>query len=281
MSSVIQDIERSQLRKGLPSFDAGDRVRVHFQVVEGNRRRTQVFEGIVLRRQGSGARETFTVRKQSFGVGVERTFPLHSPKIEKLEIAARGDVRRAKLYYLRGRIGKAARVAERRWGIDEELISAPTAAAEPEAVDAEGVSQAEEDAAAQVDQPGGAEAAGPVAEDGESSSQAAGDSPSSTPPAAEAYEADAAAPEAAETAEPAPAEEPAAEAAAEESGEAETEVVAEEPAAEAEPEASSETAADTDAEAAEVGETEDNAAAQDAEDEEPDKESGDSGGDPA
>jgi large subunit ribosomal protein L19 len=146
MSSVIDDIERGQLRKGLPSFDPGDRVRVHFQVVEGSRRRTQVFEGIVLRRQGSGARETFTVRKQSFGVGVERTFPLHSPKIEKLEIAARGDVRRAKLYYLRGRIGKAARVAERRWGIDEELISAPTAAAEPEAVDAEGVSQAEEDA---------------------------------------------------------------------------------------------------------------------------------------
>jgi large subunit ribosomal protein L19 len=146
MSTVINDIERSQLRKGLPSFDPGDRVRVHFQVVEGTRRRTQVFEGIVLRRQGSGVRETFTVRKQSFGVGVERTFPLHSPKIEKLEIAARGDVRRAKLYYLRGRIGKAARVAERRWGIDEELISAPAAAAEPEAVDAEGVSQAEEDA---------------------------------------------------------------------------------------------------------------------------------------
>ena len=145
MSSVIDDIERGQLRKGLPSFDPGDRVRVHFQVVEGQRRRTQVFEGIVLRRQGSGVRETFTVRKQSFGVGVERTFPLHSPKIEKLEIAARGDVRRAKLYYLRGRIGKAARVAERRWGIDEELISAP-AAAEPEAVDADGVSQTEEDA---------------------------------------------------------------------------------------------------------------------------------------
>lgn len=159
MSSVIDDIERGQLRKGLPSFDPGDRVRVHFQVVEGSRRRTQVFEGIVLRRQGSGARETFTVRKQSFGVGVERTFPLHSPKIEKLEIAARGDVRRAKLYYLRGRIGKAARVAERRWGIDEELISAPTAAAEPEAIDAEGVSQAEEDAAqAEV-----AEDASPVA----------------------------------------------------------------------------------------------------------------------
>ena len=123
MSSVIDSIERRQLRQGLPSFGPGDRVRVHFQVVEGSRRRTQVFEGIVLRRQGSGARETFTVRKQSFGVGVERTFPLHSPKIEKLEIAARGDVRRAKLYYLRGRIGKAARVAERRWGIDEELVS--------------------------------------------------------------------------------------------------------------------------------------------------------------
>ena len=145
MSSVIDSIERAQVKKGLPSFDPGDRVRVHFQVIEGNRRRTQVFEGIVLKRQGSGARETFTVRKQSFGVGVERTFPLHSPKIEKLEIAARGDVRRAKLYYLRGRVGKAARVAERRWGIDEELISAPVVAAgeEPEALDAEGVSQTE------------------------------------------------------------------------------------------------------------------------------------------
>jgi large subunit ribosomal protein L19 len=145
MSSVIDSIERAQVKKGLPSFDPGDRVRVHFQVIEGNRRRTQVFEGIVLKRQGSGSRETFTVRKQSFGVGVERTFPLHSPKIEKLEIAARGDVRRAKLYYLRGRIGKAARVAERRWGIDEELISAPVPVEgeEPEALDAEGVSQTE------------------------------------------------------------------------------------------------------------------------------------------
>ena len=124
MSTVIDSIERAQLRQGLPSFAPGDRVRVHFQVIEGTASRTQVFEGVVLRRQGSGARETFTVRKQSFGVGVERTFPLHSPKIEKLEVAARGDVRRAKLYYLRGRIGKAARVAERRWGIDEDMISA-------------------------------------------------------------------------------------------------------------------------------------------------------------
>jgi large subunit ribosomal protein L19 len=138
MSSVIDSIEHAQKRQGLPSFAPGDRVRVHFQVVEGSRRRTQVFEGIVLKRQGSGVRETFTVRKQSFGVGVERTFPLHSPKIEKLEIAARGAVRRAKLYYLRGRIGKAARVAERRWGIDEELISTPVAAEEPTPVDAEG-----------------------------------------------------------------------------------------------------------------------------------------------
>ncbi len=141
MSTIIDSIEAQQLKKGIPSFSPGDRVRVHFQVVEGNRRRTQVFEGIVLKRQGSGARETFTVRKQSFGVGVERTFPLHSPKIERLEIAARGAVRRAKLYYLRGRVGKAARVAERRWGIDEELVAAP--AAEGEALDAEGVAQDE------------------------------------------------------------------------------------------------------------------------------------------
>ena len=147
MSSVIDSIERAQQRKGIPNFEPGDRVRVHFQVVEGSRRRTQVFEGIVLKRQGSGSRETFTVRKQSFGVGVERTFPLHSPKIEKLEIAARGDVRRAKLYYLRGRVGKAARVAERRWGIDEEMISTPTEAEEPAAVDAEGVTLEEAEAA--------------------------------------------------------------------------------------------------------------------------------------
>ncbi len=144
MSSVIDSIERAQLKQGLPNFDPGDRVRVHFQVVEGNRKRIQVFEGVVMRRQGSGVRETFTVRKQSFGVGVERTFPLHSPKIEKLEVAARGDVRRAKLYYLRGRIGKAARVAERRWGIDDDVVAAPaTASGESTAVDAEGVSQDE------------------------------------------------------------------------------------------------------------------------------------------
>jgi large subunit ribosomal protein L19 len=139
MSTVIESLEKRALKRR-PRFNAGDRVRVHFQVVEGNRRRTQVFEGIVIKRQGSGARETFTVRKQSFGVGVERTFPLHSPKIEKLEIAARGDVRRAKLYYLRGKVGKRARVAERRWGIEDEMV---VAADETEAVDAEGVAVAE------------------------------------------------------------------------------------------------------------------------------------------
>ena len=114
MSGVIDSIERAQLRR-VPVFQAGDRVRVHFQVVEGTRRRTQVFEGVVIKRQGTGARETFTVRKQSFGVGVERTFPLHSPKIERIEVASRGDVRRAKLYYLRERVGRGARVRERRW----------------------------------------------------------------------------------------------------------------------------------------------------------------------
>jgi large subunit ribosomal protein L19 len=113
MSNVIESIERAQLRSGIPQFKAGDTVRVHFQVIEGQRRRVQVFEGIVIKRQGAGVRETFTVRKQSFGVGVERTFPLHSPKIERLEVMAIGDVRRAKLYYLRGRVGKKARVREK------------------------------------------------------------------------------------------------------------------------------------------------------------------------
>src|SRR5947209_9641157 len=129
MSTLIDSLEHAQLRRA-PAFDAGDRVRVHFQVVEGTRRRTQVYEGVVIKRQGHGVRETFTVRKQSFGVGVERTFPLHSPKIERIEIAARGDVRRAKLYYLRGRVGKRARVRERRTtgpeeAIERELLFAP------------------------------------------------------------------------------------------------------------------------------------------------------------
>jgi large subunit ribosomal protein L19 len=142
MSGVIDTIERSQLRR-VPRFQAGDRLRVHFQVVEGTRKRTQVFEGVVIKRQGNGARETFTVRKQSFGVGVERTFPVHSPKIEQIEVAARGDVRRAKLYYLRDRIGRSARVRERRFGPEDEMdvmppedaTATPVADGAPEAAD--------------------------------------------------------------------------------------------------------------------------------------------------
>ena len=111
--TIIDNIERQQLRDDIPQFKAGDTVKVHFRVVEGNRQRTQVFQGIVIKRQGEGVRETFTVRKQSFGVGVERTFPLHSPKIERIEVVMIGDVRRAKLYYLRKKVGKQARVREK------------------------------------------------------------------------------------------------------------------------------------------------------------------------
>jgi large subunit ribosomal protein L19 len=153
MSTVIESLERTQLRR-VPQFDAGDRLRVHFQVIEGTRRRTQVFEGVVIKRQGHGARETFTVRKQSFGVGVERTFPLHSPKIERIEVAARGDVRRAKLYYLRDRVGKRARVRERRSSgpeiaVERELLYTEEST---EAVDAGGTT-----AEVAVDQEGAVE----------------------------------------------------------------------------------------------------------------------------
>ncbi len=171
MSTVIDTLERAQLRR-VPAFDAGDRLRVHFQVIEGTRRRTQVFEGVVIKRQGHGARETFTVRKQSFGVGVERTFPLHSPKIERIEIAARGDVRRAKLYYLRGRVGKRARVRERRSArpeavVERELLYAPepdepdVAEEAPEAAD---TPPADAAAPAEAEPVAGSEAAGEAAE---------------------------------------------------------------------------------------------------------------------
>jgi large subunit ribosomal protein L19 len=113
MPSPIELLEQRQLRSDIPQFKAGDTVRVHFRVIEGQRSRIQVFEGIVIKRQGSGVRETFTVRKQSFGVGVERTFPVHSPKVEKIEVVAIGDVNRAKLYYLREKVGKKARVREK------------------------------------------------------------------------------------------------------------------------------------------------------------------------
>jgi large subunit ribosomal protein L19 len=175
MSTIIESIEQRQLRR-VPRFDPGDRVRVHFQVVEGNRRRTQVFEGVVIGRRGGGSRETFTVRKQSFGVGVERTFPVHSPKIERLEVVARGDVRRAKLYYLRGRVGKRARVAERRWGIEDELVIAEE---ETEAVDSEGLAQSETESMPPSEEgeeaaPEDEEAAG-SAEAGEPGDEAAGE----------------------------------------------------------------------------------------------------------
>jgi large subunit ribosomal protein L19 len=159
MSRVIESLEQRQLRTNLPPFKAGDTVRVHFQVIEGQRRRVQVFEGIVLKRQGAGARETFTVRKQSFGVGVERTFPVHSPKIERIEVTAIGDVNRAKLYYLRGKVGKRARVRAKRGvalpesellvgamppegeGVDDELVAEVA-----ETADAEDASSAEAEA---------------------------------------------------------------------------------------------------------------------------------------
>jgi large subunit ribosomal protein L19 len=112
--NIIQALEQEQLRKDIPSFKPGDTVRVHVKVVEGNRERIQVFEGVVINRKGTGVRETFIVRRISYGVGVERTFPVHSPRIEKIEVMRRGIVRRAKLYYLRNLTGKAARIKERR-----------------------------------------------------------------------------------------------------------------------------------------------------------------------
>ena len=140
MSKVIETLERAQLRDNIPKFKAGDTVRVHFKVIEGQRQRIQVFEGVVIKRQGSGARETFTVRKQSFGVGVERTFPLHTPKIEKIEVAAVGDVNRAKLYYLRGKVGKKARIRELRQDVvrgPKGAVQQPAEPAEPEVAESD------------------------------------------------------------------------------------------------------------------------------------------------
>jgi large subunit ribosomal protein L19 len=218
MSNVIETLERTQLKR-VPQFQAGDRVKVHFQVVEGTRRRTQVFEGVVLKRQGTGARETFTVRKQSFGVGVERTFPLHSPKIERIEVASRGDVRRAKLYYLRGRVGRRARVRERQYTGPEPVDVIPQAfdeegpQAEAEVLTPEEAGTAEE-AVATEQAEGGAEEAQAEATDAEASGEQPSDAdsePSTEEPPAEAVEA-------AEVTEEAPREEPTAEeSAAEES----------------------------------------------------------------
>ena len=188
MSTIIESLERQQLRR-VPKFQSGDRVRVHFQVIEGTRRRTQVFEGVVIKRQGEGLRETFTVRKQSFGVGVERTFPLHSPKIEKIEVAARGDVRRAKLYYLRGRVGKSARVRERRYIGPEEVVQAGLLhdpAAEAAAAEAAAAEAAEAEAAAAAAEAEATEAEAPA------DKAAPAEAAEADAPAAEAPEADAA-----------------------------------------------------------------------------------------
>ena len=110
---IIRAIEQQQIKQDLPEFHVGDNVKVHYRITEGNRERIQVFQGDVIRRQGESVRETFTARKISFSIGVERTFPVHSPKIEKIEVTRKGDVRRAKLYYLRNKVGKAAKIKEK------------------------------------------------------------------------------------------------------------------------------------------------------------------------
>jgi large subunit ribosomal protein L19 len=193
MSSVIATIERAQLRR-VPNFSPGDRVKVHFQVTEGTRSRVQVFEGVVIKRQGHGARETFTVRKQSFGVGVERMFPVHSPKIERIELAARGDVRRAKLYYLRDRVGKRARVRERRYTGPEEAVQ-PGLLHEPVgATDADGMTAEESVVEAVTDQQvvdGGSEdhggsAEGEVVTEAEAQPESAPEASASAPDDADA-----------------------------------------------------------------------------------------------
>ena len=200
---TLDELDNASLRSDVPDFRPGDTLDVGVRVVEGNRSRVQRFQGVVIRRQGGGIRETFTVRKVSFGVGVERTFPVHSPKIERIEVSARGDVRRAKLYYLRERVGKRARVRERRYTGPEErvepgLLHDPVAQLEAEAALSDGAVDELGETAEEVVDAGGAE-----------------DTAAEEAPAAEETPA-------AEAEEPAAAEEP---------------VAAEEPAAEAEPEA--------------------------------------------
>jgi len=175
--NAIETIEQRQLRKGRPRFKAGDTVRVHFRVIEGTRSRLQVFEGIVIKRQGAGVRETFTVRKQSFGVGVERTFPLHSPKVEKIEVVQIGDVSRAKLYYLREKVGRKARVRAKQYG--GKVVS-------------DDVEDAAEEASQEAPEAEAETAAEPVAEQPDEQSEPAAESepepaePESTEPEAEA-----------------------------------------------------------------------------------------------
>ena len=132
--NVLDAVDAASLRKDIPQFRAGDELKIHVRVIEGNKSRLQVFQGIVIRRQGDGVRETFTIRKLSYGVGVERTFPVHTPVIEKIELVKKGDVRRAKLYYLRDLRGKAAKIKEKRDGIEgygDGITSTPELAPEP------------------------------------------------------------------------------------------------------------------------------------------------------
>jgi large subunit ribosomal protein L19 len=152
-----ETIDRDSLRDDIPEFRPGDTVKVHVRVVEGNRERVQVFQGAVIRRQGGGVQETFTVRKVSFGVGVERTFPVHSPTIAKIEVTTLGDVRRAKLYYLRDRHGKAAKIKERRIARGKGASGGPAGEA-GEAVTELDADSADADTGAEVD--AGAEAGG-------------------------------------------------------------------------------------------------------------------------
>jgi large subunit ribosomal protein L19 len=195
MSRVIESLEQRQLRTNLPPFKAGDTVRVHFQVIEGQRRRVQVFEGIVLKRQGAGVRETFTVRKQSFGVGVERTFPVHSPKIERIEVTAIGDVNRAKLYYLRGKVGKRARVrAKRGVALPESELLVGVMPPDGEEVDEELVAEAAE--AAEVEET--------PADEAPADGEPAAEEPTAEEPGPEPESAVEPEPEPAEAEEPAP-----------------------------------------------------------------------------
>jgi large subunit ribosomal protein L19 len=182
MTELIETLERSQMRP-VPDFRVGDRVRVHFQVVEGTRRRTQVFEGVVLKEKGGGPQRAFTVRKLSFGVGVERTFPVHSPKIERIEVVGRGEVRRAKLYYLRGRVGRKARLREMRDFRPEDVGLVGKAVGDGAEQEAPGEAPPQPDAESTAEPPADAEA---VAETPAAEAPAAEDEPAADEAGAEA-----------------------------------------------------------------------------------------------
>jgi len=170
--NVLDAVDAASLRKDIPQFRSGDELKIHVRVIEGNKSRLQVFQGLVIRRQGSGVRETFTIRKVSYGVGVERTFPVHTPVIEKIELIKKGDVRRAKLYYLRNLRGKASKIKEKRDGIEgygDGILSTPVAevAAVTEVVEAPKVEKVEavEPAAVETETPAAVETETPVAEE--------------------------------------------------------------------------------------------------------------------